>query len=63
MMENNIPKIRERAFEIYEYRQEYGMTLTTDQLGNLREITPQDDWLEAEEIILGELAGNYRSLT
>ena len=53
-MENNIEqRIRERAYEIYEFRQDTCLTLTIDRLGNLREITAQDDWLEAEIEVLG----------
>ena len=48
-------RIRERAYEIYEFRQENNMALTSDNSGELREITAQDDWLEAEAEILAAL--------
>jgi len=48
-------KIRERAYEIYEYRRDHGLGVTADRLGNLREITAQDDWLESESEILEKL--------
>jgi len=51
-MENREQKIRERAHKIYEFRQQHGMMCTMDRLGNVRDITAQDDWLEAEEEII-----------
>lgn len=50
-MENNDQQIRERAYEIWEFRQGCGMLFTLDRLGNIREINEQDDWLEAEDEI------------
>lgn len=55
-------RIAARAYEIWQYRQENGQHLICDHLGNLRERTAQDDWLEAEEEIRAEqrkkVAGN-----
>ncbi len=48
-------QIEEEAYFIWEYRKEHGMTLTTDDLGNLRERTAEDDYFEAEDIILSNL--------
>lgn len=45
-------KIRERAYEIWEYRHQAGLLYVFDKLHNIREITAQDDWLEAEREIL-----------
>ena len=47
-------KIRERAYEIYEYRRDNGMkfNLVGDKLV---EVTGQDDWIEAEREICGML--------
>jgi len=45
-------KIRERAFEIFEFRQQHGMMYIVDRVGNVRKITEQDDWLEAEVEVL-----------
>lgn len=62
-MENNIPiyikcqnclvqqMIKSRAFEIYEYRQEYNVA--GFELG---------DWLDAEREVLEKINGGYRSL-
>ena len=47
-------QIRERAYEIWEFRQENNMRLTLDRLGNLREVTAEENWLEAEREILYE---------
>ena len=52
MNEELTHKIRERAFEIYEYRKENNLQFILDEIGYLREITQQDDWLEAEQEIL-----------
>jgi len=41
-------KIRERAYEIWEYRMGCGMFYRLEK-HELRDITAQDDWLEAEE--------------
>ena len=55
-MNTDIEKlIRKRAYEIYEYRKEYNITVTCGSLGILHEITPEDDWLESESEILGNL--------
>ncbi len=48
--ETTIQRIRERAYEIWEFRQENNMALVVEN-GELRDITAQDDWLEAEEKI------------
>ena len=46
--------IRMRAYEKYEYRRDTGPHLIFDN-GRLREVTPQDDWIEAErEHLRGE---------
>ena len=41
-----------RAYEIYEYRMEYGV-----------DGSALSDWLEAEREVLEKIAGGYRSLT
>ena len=63
-MENNIPvyqqcfeccieqMIKCRAFEIYEYRQEYNV-----------EDSELEDWLQAEREVLEKINGGYKSLT
>lgn len=53
-------RIAKLAHEKYLYRLENQMFLTTDRLGNLREITAQDDWLEAEDKIIRELREDWR---
>jgi len=47
-------EIRKKAYEIWEYRMYCGMLYTLDHLHNLRDITAEDDWLEAEKEILDE---------
>lgn len=44
--------IQKRAYEIWQYRQEFDVKFVLDERGNLRDITAQDDWLEAEEQVL-----------
>ena len=44
-------KIRERAYEIYEYRRDIGNSLIVED-GFIRELTALDDWLYAEQDIL-----------
>jgi hypothetical protein len=58
-MENKCPEIIDihklielRAYEKWQYRMEHKMFITIDRLGNEREITPLDDWLEAKQEIL-----------
>lgn len=41
-------RIEKRAYGIWEYRQRNGLVFISDVWGNLREITAEDDWLEAE---------------
>lgn len=45
-------KIEKRAYEIWEFRQQHGMLYFMDKLHNLKEITAEDDWSEAEQEIL-----------
>lgn len=53
MMTEDIHKqIELRAYEVWQYRQHYGMLYVMDKHGDLRDITEQDDWLEAEKQIL-----------
>ena len=48
-------KIRERAYEIYQYRQDNNMQVRL--IGNeLKEITAENDWKEAEAEICGLLS-------
>ena len=47
-------EIRERAYFIWEFRQENDEQYIVGKEGNLREITAQDDWLQAEEEIIGD---------
>ena len=53
-------RIRQKAYEIWQYRQEMGQYLIVDNLGNVRKLTAQDDWLEAEFQVLqeGKCLGN-----
>jgi len=46
-------RIRARAYEKYEGREATGQYLIFEK-GELREITKQDDWLEAENEIIRE---------
>ena len=48
-------QIELRAYFIWEYRMANELFLTSDRLGNLREQTSQDDFLEAEQEIIGNL--------
>ena len=47
-------RIRARAWEIYEYCRDTGLHLIFDR-GEIRERTPQDDWLEAEAQVKNEI--------
>lgn len=53
--ENIKQQVRERAYEIYQYRQEFGMIFMVDKLGLVKEINAEDDWLQAETEVLGNL--------
>lgn len=53
-------RIAKLAHEKYLYREKNQMFFTTDELGNLREITAQDDWLEAEDMIIRKLKKEWR---
>jgi len=45
-------KIKARAYEIYEYRRDTGDNLILDEkTGELRELTAEDDYYEAEREI------------
>ncbi len=44
-------RIEALAYEKYLYRRDNSLTHIVDNAGNLREITPQDDYLEAEKEI------------
>lgn len=44
-----------RAYEIWCYHQDTGQHLICDRLGNPRERTAQDDWLEAEAQVKSEM--------
>ena len=48
-------KIRERAYERYEFRKQFDVVFICDNRGEPRYITAEDDWLAAEwEIIDGQ---------
>uniref|UniRef100_A0A6M3IVQ8 DUF2934 domain-containing protein n=1 Tax=viral metagenome TaxID=1070528 RepID=A0A6M3IVQ8_9ZZZZ len=47
-----IEKIRKRAHEIWEYRQEFQINVIVNKFGQYQNLTAQDDWLEAEREIL-----------
>jgi len=49
MEESVYNQIREKAYEIWQYRQDNSLYYIIDKLGNLQEITPEDDWLLAEQ--------------
>lgn len=55
-MENKsiIDRIRQLAYEKYLYRMENEIFITTDRLGNIRDITAEDDWAEAQDEIIRE---------
>lgn len=56
-------KIRERAYEIWEYRQSAGMIYMFDKkINDIREISAQDDWLEAEMEVLCQDAPSVRKI-
>ena len=44
-------RIRQRAFEIWHYRQENNMHINVDRLGCCQPVTALDDWLQAEDDI------------
>ena len=48
-------QIRNRAYEIWQYRMEFDDTIMVDKHGYERELTAQDDWLLAEKEIMGKL--------
>lgn len=45
-------RIEVLAYEKWQYRQEIGQYIIIDKEGNEREITAQDDYLEAEDEII-----------
>ncbi len=45
-------QIRRRAYELWQYRTEYQLNIILTKYGEYRDLTAQDDWLEAEEEIL-----------
>jgi len=47
-------RIRQRAFEIWQYRQEYNVYIIVTKYGVYQNISAQDDWLEAEAEILAQ---------
>lgn len=55
-----IELIRVRAYEKWAYRKKHQLFITTDRLGNPREITPEDDWLEAENQVIKEIEKDWR---
>ena len=44
-------KIEALAHEKFIYRRDNGLTHIVDNAGNLREITAEDDWIDAEKEI------------
>jgi hypothetical protein len=49
-----------RAYEIWQYRTEHNMFITVDRLGNEKEITQLDDWLQAkQEVLEREYKGEF----
>lgn len=55
-MDNHTHKLIElRAYEIWQYRQEFDVKFVLDRLGEIREITELDDWLMAEQEVMDEL--------
>ena len=48
MNEQDIERIKIRAYFHWQYRMEFGMLYALDNLGNIREIGELDDWLLAE---------------
>lgn len=47
-------KIRHRAYEIWQARIETGQHIIIDKLGNEKEITPEDDWIQAANEVIQE---------
>ena len=47
-------RIRARAYEIWQYRQENQLFITIDRLGQEKPITAEDDWIEASNEVLKE---------
>ncbi len=48
-------RIKRRAYEIYEYCREEKLYLIQDRLGDIRERTELDNWIEAEKEILTKI--------
>lgn len=55
MNEEIIERIRKRAHEIWEYRQEFQIFLIVTKFGQYQNLTAQDDWLEAEKEVMAQL--------
>lgn len=52
--------IRRRAYEIYKFRMENNMFKIIGTDGKLRDITAEDDWLEAEQEIRHAVGFQHR---
>ncbi len=48
-------KIRRRAHEIWEYRQEFQINIIVNKYGQYQNLTAQDDWLEAEKEVMAQM--------
>jgi len=59
MTDEIIEKIRRRAHEIWEYRQEFQINVVVNKYGRYQNLTAQDDWLESEKEILANMEGEY----
>jgi hypothetical protein len=59
MNEETIEKIERRAYEIWKYRMENDEKFALDELGNVKEITAEDDWQLAEQ----ELCPDRRTIS